>query len=70
MAYAEIYLTIARIVLTFEMDLHETTLEDLGIYHARLVGYPRKVKGQAVGRGEIQVKVTGKVDREREKVVQ
>ena len=68
MAYAELYLTIARIVLTFEMDLYETTLEDVGIYHARIVGYPRKLKGQAVGRGEIYVKVTGKVDREREKV--
>lgn len=62
MAYAELYLTIARIVRTFNMDLYETTLEDVAIYHARIVGYPRKVKGQGKGRGEVKVKLTGKTE--------
>ena len=59
MAYAEMYLTIARIVRSFKLELHDTTMDDIGIYHARIVGYPRKVKGQKEGRGEVQVKVTG-----------
>lgn len=61
MAYAELYMTIARIVRSFKMDLYETTLADVGIYHARIVGYPKTIKGQGKGRGEVQVKVTGKV---------
>ena len=58
MAYTEIYLTIARIVRSFDMDLYETTREDVEIYHARVVGYPKKVKGQVEGRGETKIKVT------------
>ncbi|KKY24987.1 putative cytochrome p450 [Phaeomoniella chlamydospora] len=54
MAYAELYLTIARIVRSFEMDLYETTPEDLEIYHVRLVGCPRKG-------GDVKVTVTGKI---------
>ena len=69
MACAELYHTIARIVLTFEMDLYDTTLEDVGIYPARFVGHPKNTKGQAVGRGEVHVKVTGRYDWEGEKVV-
>ena len=63
MAYAEIYLTIARIVRSFKMDLYNTTMEDIKVYHARIVGYPRKVKGQKEGRGEVKVKVTKKIDK-------
>jgi len=52
MAYAELYLALARIVRRFEMDLYETTEEDIETYHVRLTGYPRK------GRGEVKVKIT------------
>lgn len=60
MAYAELYLIIARIVRSFKMELYDTTMEDIEVYHARIVGYPRKVKGQKQGRGEVKVKVTRK----------
>ena len=62
MAYAELYLAIARIVCSFNMDLYNTTLEDVEIYHARIVGYPRKISGKGKGRGEVKVKVTEKIE--------
>jgi hypothetical protein len=55
LAYAEMYLTIARITSTFDMELYETTPEDLGIYHIRLTGYPKE------GMGEVKANITGKV---------
>ncbi|TQS33798.1 hypothetical protein Golomagni_05847 [Golovinomyces magnicellulatus] len=62
MAFTELYLTFARLVKTFEMDLHETSMEDVQIHHVRIVGYPKKAKGTSNPRGEIMVKVTGRVD--------
>lgn len=59
MARAELYLTFARVISNFDMELYNTTSADVDIYHVRIVGYPRKVKGQAKGRGEITAKVTG-----------
>lgn len=61
MAFTELYLTIARLVKTFEMDLYETGMEDVQIHHVRIVGYPKKAKNTANVRGEIMVKVTGRV---------
>ena len=63
-AYAELYLTIARIVRTFNMDLYETTLEDVEIHHTRIMGYPRKAKRQENERGKVKVKVAGKTEEE------
>lgn len=48
------YITIARVAKRFDMELYETTTEDLGVYHVRLTGYPRK------GMGEVKVKVVGR----------
>jgi hypothetical protein len=62
MASAEAYITIARLVLSFEMELCNTTVEDLSIDHVRLVGYPKKAKYTANARGEIMVKITGRAD--------
>ena len=62
LAYAELYLTISRLVLGFTFDLHETTLEDVEVYHIRVVGYPRNHKGQGNGHGKFYVKVTGKIE--------
>jgi hypothetical protein len=42
------------------MELYDTTMEDIEVYHARLVGYPRKVRHPKKGRGEVKVKVIGK----------
>ncbi len=61
LAFTELYLTIVRLVKTFEMDLHQTTMEDVAIHHARLMGYPKKTKGRVNVRGEIMVRVTGVV---------
>lgn len=52
MAYAELYITIARLASAFDMDLFETTMEDMEMYHIRLTGYPRNRTG------EVKVKVT------------
>lgn len=62
MAAAEAHITIARLVLSFDMDLSGTTTDDLSIDHVRLVGYPKKARHTANARGEIKVKVTGRAD--------
>lgn len=54
MAYAEMYLTIARIVTQFDMSLFETTAQDLEIHHARVVGYPKQ------GLGEVKVRIASR----------
>lgn len=55
MAYAEMYLTVARIIRRFEMELYETTESDVEAYHIRLTGYPRK------GKGEVKVKISARI---------
>lgn len=63
MAYAEIYLTLARVVSTYDFELWNTTLDDVQIHHARIIGSPQhdKSKGPEHAQGEIEVKVTRKV---------
>ncbi|KAI0202891.1 hypothetical protein F4808DRAFT_449551 [Astrocystis sublimbata] len=46
LAYAEIYLTFARVLRSFEMDLVNTTIEDIQIYKAFVIGQPKIVKGK------------------------
>ncbi|EFY85402.1 trichodiene oxygenase [Metarhizium acridum CQMa 102] len=60
MAYTEIYLTIATLVSTFDMELHDTTIDHVRIHHIRTVGYPRKCKNMENPRGEITVKIKRK----------
>ncbi|POR37823.1 Trichodiene oxygenase [Tolypocladium paradoxum] len=55
LAYAELYMAIAKIASSFDMDLFETTTDDLEVYHVRVMGYPRK------GAGEVKAKVVRKV---------
>jgi hypothetical protein len=59
MASAEAYIAIARLVLSCGMELHNATVEDLSVYHIRLIGYPKKAKYTVSTRGEIMVKVAG-----------
>ncbi|KAL5610623.1 hypothetical protein FOBRF1_006740 [Fusarium oxysporum] len=54
LAYAELYIAIARIATSFDMELYNTTLEDVQVYHIRLTGYPRR------GTGEIKATFTSK----------
>lgn len=56
LAYAEMYLTVARVACEFNMELHDTTPEDLEVHHARLTGCPKK------GTGEVKVMITGRLD--------
>lgn len=60
MATAEIYTTLARVALTYDMDLYQTTDDDLVLHHARILGYPKRVKGKKSNLGEIEVKITGR----------
>lgn len=52
MAYAEMFLTISRVVRTFQLDMKGLTRrEDLEVRHIRLTGFP------AEGNGEVRVRV-------------
>ncbi|KAJ5713553.1 uncharacterized protein N7483_010734 [Penicillium malachiteum] len=57
MAYAEIYLTMARLMYTFDMELWNTTLHDLQIHHVRIIGSPKYDKERGPTQGEIKVKI-------------
>lgn len=57
MAYGEIYLTMARLICTFDMELWNTTLEDVQIHHARIIGTPKYNKQRGEGQGQIEVKI-------------
>lgn len=55
LAYTEIYLTFARLIQTFNMEIHDTTEDDLIVHHIRLTGAPKQ------GNGEVKVKVKEKL---------
>lgn len=61
LAYAEIYLTFARVLRSFEMDLDNTTIEDIEIHNAFILGQPKIVKGKGEGQGEVKIVVTAKL---------
>lgn len=54
LAYAELYIAIAKIATSFEMELYNTSLEDVQVHHIRLTGYPKR------GTGEIKATITSK----------
>ncbi|KAK8130693.1 trichodiene oxygenase [Apiospora kogelbergensis] len=60
LAYAEIYLTFARLLRHFDMDLVNTTMDDIQIHKAFVIGHPRVVKGRGAEQGEVKILVTGK----------
>ncbi|KAF3479504.1 uncharacterized protein GIQ15_06480 [Arthroderma uncinatum] len=53
LAYAQIYLGIAAIASRLDMELFDTTQQDIEVYHARGPAYPKE------GPGSVKVKVTG-----------
>lgn len=61
LAYAEIYLTFARVLRSFEMDLVNTTIEDIQIHKAFVIGQPKIVKGKGDGQGEVKVVISAKL---------
>ncbi|KAH8706430.1 cytochrome P450 monooxygenase [Ilyonectria robusta] len=60
MAYAEMYTTLARIVSSFDMDLFETTKEDVTVHCERVLAYPKQPRFGTAAIGQVKVKVTGK----------
>lgn len=60
MAYAEMYTTLARIASCFNMDLFETTKEDVTVHCERVLAYPKQPRFGTAAIGQVKVKVTGK----------
>lgn len=61
LAYAEIYLTFARLLRSFDMKLFNTALEDVQIHKAFVIGQPRISKEKGEGQGEVKVDVISKL---------
>ncbi|KAI9149647.1 Cytochrome P476 monooxygenase [Paramyrothecium foliicola] len=57
MSFAEMYLTLSRVAREFDFELYDTTMADLDLTYARIVGYPKAIPGKTEGTGEIRVKV-------------
>lgn len=51
-------MTLARVVLRYDMELYNTTDKDIEIRHASIVGYPKKSSDPEFG--QVIVKVVGK----------
>lgn len=60
MSFNEMYLVLSRIVRQYDFALVDTTLADVDITHARIVGYPKAIPGKKEHVGEIRVKVCRK----------
>nr|AVM39104.1 putative cytochrome P450 oxygenase [Trichoderma taxi] len=60
MSFAEMFLTLSRIVPAFDLELYDTTKADIDMTHARIVGYPKQVPGKTEFLGELRVKVVKK----------
>lgn len=60
MAHSELYLTIARIIRSYNMDLYDTIEDDVGIHNVRIVGYPKKTAERGEGQGEVKVTISSK----------
>ncbi|KAI1873310.1 uncharacterized protein JN550_003563 [Neoarthrinium moseri] len=61
LAHAELYLTLARVLRNFDMDLINTTVEDVQVHNVLIIGQPKIVKGKGPGQGEVEVMVTRKL---------
>ncbi|EXJ89684.1 hypothetical protein A1O3_02751 [Capronia epimyces CBS 606.96] len=53
LAYAALYLGIAKVASSLDMDLWETTQQDIELYHTRGFAFPKE------GNGAVKVRVTG-----------
>ncbi|KAJ9245692.1 hypothetical protein DTO169E5_411 [Paecilomyces variotii] len=53
LAYAKLYLGIARVATSLDMDLFETTQKDIDVYHTRGFAFPKE------GDGAVKVRITG-----------
>ncbi|KAL2809601.1 hypothetical protein BDW59DRAFT_168225 [Aspergillus cavernicola] len=53
LAYAKLYLGIARVATSLDMELFETTQKDIDVYPTRAFAFPKE------GDGAIKARVTG-----------
>ncbi|KAH7141326.1 trichodiene oxygenase [Dactylonectria estremocensis] len=60
MAYAEMFLTLAKLAVVVDMELFETTKADVTIGCERVLGYPKQPRFGTAAIGQVKVKVTGK----------
>jgi hypothetical protein len=61
MSFAEMFLALSRVVQAYDVELYDTTIDDIDVTHARIVGYPKAIPGKTEGTGEIRVKVVKKL---------
>ena len=56
------YLTIARVILNFDMELSNTIADDVSIDSVLIIGQPKEDKKRGSGQGEVEVMVTRKLE--------
>ncbi|EMD86820.1 hypothetical protein COCC4DRAFT_63008 [Bipolaris maydis ATCC 48331] len=62
LAHAELYLTFARVIRNFDMDLRNTTADDVSIGSVLIMGQPKTNKNRSPGQGEVEVMITRKLE--------
>lgn len=55
-------MTFARVFGKFDMKLDNTTAKDVAIEKIYITGYPRLTSGRTNGEGEVEVKITRKLE--------
>jgi hypothetical protein len=56
------YLTLARVIRNFDMELNNTTIDDVSIDSVLIIGQPKVDKNRGSGQGEVEVMVTRKLE--------
>lgn len=62
LAYAELYMTLARVYRRFDMEPVDTTAKNVAIEKVHITGYPRLKGGRTNSEAEVKVKVTHKLE--------
>jgi hypothetical protein len=56
------YLTLARVIRSYDMELRNTTADDVSIGSVLIIGQPKVDKNRGPGQGEVDVMVTRKLE--------
>jgi hypothetical protein len=56
------YLTLARVIRSYDMELSNTTADDVSIGSVLIIGQPKVDKNRGPGQGEVDVMVTRKLE--------
>lgn len=62
LAHAEMYLTFARVIRNFDMELRNMTANDVLINTVLIMGQPKIDKNRIPGQGEVEVIITRKLE--------